>query len=105
MRLLVGVIEEYAQNPQDVGRFWQSPYMVGVMSKILGVGASALLTTAEVARRIGKDRSTVLLAVRLGHLVPEMQLHTGHGSRNGAYLFTAEAVTDWRCPGDRLPGL
>lgn len=75
------------------------------MHNELVLNKSGYLTTAEVARRIGKDRSTVLLAVRLGQLVPVMQLHTGHGSRNGAYLFTAEAVTEWRCPGDRLPGL
>ena len=75
------------------------------MQNELVLSESGYLTTAEVAKRIGRDRSTVLLSVRLGHLVPVMQLHTGHGSRNGAYLFTEQAVTEWRCPGDRLSGL
>ena len=72
------------------------------MSKILI--PEQLLTTAEVAKRIGRCRETVLLAVREGHLIPALQLAT-KGARNGAYLFTEQAVTDWRCPGDRLPGL
>lgn len=73
------------------------------MSKILGV-ADPLLTTAEVASRIGKCRDTVTRAVREGRLRPVMQLPT-KGAANGAYLFEESAVIEWRKPGDRLPGL
>lgn len=66
---------------------------------------SELLTTAEVARRLRLDRSTVLRAVRDGRLEPTMQLPTGWGSMNGAYLFEESAVIAWRAPGDRLAGL
>lgn len=64
-----------------------------------------LLTSAEVARRLGVCRETVLLAVREGRLEPAFQLPTGWGAHNGAYLFTEESVIAWRCPGERLPGL
>lgn len=70
------------------------------MGKIL-FADSEFLTTAEVARRIGRNRETVCLAVRQGRLVPAAQLP----GRNGAYLFTEAAVVEWRSPGDRLPGL
>lgn len=71
------------------------------MSKILHVQSDLLLTTAEVARRIGKCRATVCMAVKDGKLVPAMKLP----GVNGAYLFEEAAVVAWRTPGDRLPGL
>lgn len=60
-----------------------------------------LLTTAQVARRIGRCRETVLLAVRRGRLVAAVQLP----GPNGAYLFEESAVVEWRSPGERLAGL
>ncbi len=60
-----------------------------------------LLTTAEVAKRHGLVRATVCLAVKHGHLIPAAKLP----GVNGAYLFTEEAVTAWRSPGERLAGL
>lgn len=65
------------------------------------MGATVLLTTAEVARRTRLVRATVCLAVKLGHLSPAAKLP----GPNGAYLFTEEAVTAWRSPGERLAGL
>ena len=62
---------------------------------------SSLLTTAEVARLIGKCRATVCLAVKEGRLVPTLKLP----GVNGAYLFEESAVVAWRSPGDRLAGL
>jgi hypothetical protein len=62
---------------------------------------SELLTTAEVARRLGLVRETVNLAARTGQLEVAVQLP----GRNGARLFTEAAVVEWRCPGERLPGL
>ncbi|MGK0716181.1 helix-turn-helix transcriptional regulator [Leucobacter sp. W1153] len=70
------------------------------MSKILGV-ADPLLTTAEVARRLGLCRATVCLAVKDGKLSPSMKLP----GVNGAYLFYESSVIEWRSSGDRLPGL
>gem|GEM_PF-4878149 len=72
------------------------------MPNPLVLSTLALLTTAEVARRIGVCRATVCLAVREGRLTPAMKLP---GGRNGAYLFEETAVIAWRAPGDRLPGL
>lgn len=60
-----------------------------------------LLTTAQVARRIGRCRETVLKAVREGRLVAVVRLP----GVNGAYLFEESAVVTWRSPGERLPGL
>lgn len=72
------------------------------MPNVADVHSGVLLTTAEVARRIGKCRATVCLAVKEGRLTPAMKLP---GGRNGAYLFEESAVIEWRAPGDRLPGL
>lgn len=74
--------------------------MLALMRNILRTGD--LLTTAEVARRIGVCRATVCLAVKEGRLTPAMKLP---GGRNGAYLFEEIAVIEWRTPGDRLPSL
>lgn len=60
-----------------------------------------MLTTAQVAKRVGLCRAAVTLAVKEGRLLPLAKLPT----RNGAYLFTEAAVVEWRCPGDRLAGL
>lgn len=73
------------------------------MHRIL-VTSGKLLTTAEVANRIGRCRETVLLAVRQGKLEPAFQLWT-KGGKVGAYLFTEDAVVEWRSPGERLAGL
>lgn len=62
---------------------------------------SGLLTTAEVARRLKLVRATICLAVKQGDLTPVMKLP----GVNGAYLFTEEAVTAWRSPGERLSSL
>lgn len=52
-------------------------------------GASAhLLTTSQVAARLGIHRGTVLQRVTYGHLTPTTQLP----GRTGAYLFDAEQV-------------
>ena len=61
----------------------------------------ALLTTAEVARRINRCRATICLAVKEGRLEPALKLP----GVNGAYLFTEAAVVAWRSPGERLPSL
>ncbi|WP_449280976.1 helix-turn-helix domain-containing protein [Leucobacter sp.] len=63
---------------------------------------SVLLTSAEVARRLGVCRETVNRAAREGRLLAAMKLP---GGPNGAYLFTEDAVVEWRSPGDRLAGL
>lgn len=70
------------------------------VSKIFARSAE-LLTTNQVARRLGLCRWTVCRAVQEGDLVPALKLP----GRNGAYLFEADAVVEWRSPGDRLPGL
>lgn len=67
----------------------------------VAVDIGHLLTTAEVARRIGLCRATVCLAVAQGRLGPAMKLP----GPNGAYLFTEAAVVEWRSPGERLSGL
>lgn len=60
-----------------------------------------LLTTAQVAKRLGLVRESVCLAVRQGRLVPAMRLP----GPNGAMLFTEAAVVEWRSPGERLATL
>lgn len=50
--------------------------------------SSSVLTTGQVATRLGIDRRTVLLRVQRGALVPTMKLD---GPR-GAYLFDAEQI-------------
>ncbi len=65
------------------------------------LGATELLTTREISRRLGVCRETVCLAIRSGHLQAAMKLP----GRNGAYLVAESAVVEWRCPGDRLLGL
>jgi len=61
-----------------------------------------VLTTNEVARRLGLVRWTVCRAVLEGRLEPVAKLP----GRNGAYLFTPEAVTEWRNgTSERLAGL
>jgi len=50
-----------------------------------------LLTTAEVARRLGVVRWTVCRLVAEGRLVPAGKLP----GPNGAYLFTEEAVAGY----------
>lgn len=62
---------------------------------------SELLTAAQVARRHGLCRESVNLAARRGELEAALQLP----GVNGARLFTEEAVTAWRSPGERLAGL
>ncbi|GAA4483945.1 hypothetical protein [Microbacterium panaciterrae] len=71
------------------------------MSNILDVLPGGLLTAAQVARRHGLCRESVNLAARRGELEAAVQLP----GVNGARLFTEEAVTAWRSPGDRLAGL
>ena len=52
-------------------------------------GASAhLLTTTQVAARLGIHRGTVLQRIAYGHLTPVAQLP----GRTGAYLFDAEQI-------------
>ncbi len=65
------------------------------------VSLDGYLTTAEVARRIGRCRATIVLAVKDGRLEPALKLP----GVNGAYLFTEAAVVAWRSPGDWLRGL
>lgn len=74
--------------------------MLSYMAKMLA-SAAGLLTTAEVARRLGVCRETVSLAARDGRLEPVAKLP----GVNGAYLFTEESVIEWRAPGERLAGL
>lgn len=71
------------------------------MPKSLVLEKSGLLTTQQVARRIGVCRWTVCRAVAEGRLVAAMKLP----GPNGAYLFEAAAVIEWRSPGERLAGL
>lgn len=59
---------------------------------------TGLLTTAQVARNLHLTREAVCLAVRQGKVQPMMKLP----GRNGAYLFTEEAVIEWRSPGEKL---
>ena len=47
-----------------------------------------LLTTADVARRLGISPVTVTWRVRAGHLTPEMKLP----GVNGAYLFNPASI-------------
>lgn len=47
-----------------------------------------LLTTAEVAERLGISPVTVTWRVRAGHLIPEMKLP----GINGAYLFAPGTI-------------
>lgn len=61
----------------------------------------ALLTTQQVARRLGLCRWTVVRAVHEGRLAASVKLP----GVNGAYLFEEAAVVEWRKPGERLPGL
>ncbi|MFC5432666.1 helix-turn-helix domain-containing protein [Microbacterium suwonense] len=65
------------------------------------VPVAELLTTAEVARRVGVVRWTVCRAVADGELRPVAKLP----GVNGAYLFTEAAVVAWRSPGERLVSL
>lgn len=51
-----------------------------------------LLSTAQVARRLGLTRAAVCAAVKNGYLVPAFKMDTV----NGAYFFTLEAVQRWR---------
>lgn len=74
--------------------------MFAYVSKTLDIQGS-FLTTAQVARRLGKCRWTVVRAVHDGLLEPVVKLP----GVNGAYLFEESAVVAWRSPGDRLPGL
>lgn len=48
----------------------------------------ALLSTTEVARRLGIARNTVLQRVAYGHLTPVHRLP----GKTGAYLFDAEQI-------------
>lgn len=48
-----------------------------------------LLTTAQVAQKLGKSPRTVHRLVAAGRLVPAM---TAPGGQHGAYLFSPEAV-------------
>lgn len=56
------------------------------------LGRESYLTSYQVARHFGICRMTVTRAVASGHLVAAMRLP----GRNGAFLFTAEAVNAWR---------
>lgn len=65
------------------------------------IPVDTVLTTAEVARRLGVVRWTVCRAVASGDLRPVAKLP----GVNGAYLFTEESVIAWRSPGERLGSL
>lgn len=54
--------------------------------------STGLLTTAQVARRFGVVRMTVVRAARCGRLAYAIKLP----GANGAYLFTEDAVVAWR---------
>ncbi|GAA1698953.1 hypothetical protein GCM10009808_15570 [Microbacterium sediminicola] len=60
-----------------------------------------MLTTREISRRLQLSRETICLAIREGRLKALTKLP----GRNGAYLVSEQAVVEWRCPGERLPGL
>lgn len=51
---------------------------------------STLLSTGQVAKRLGIDRRTVLQRVGTGRLVPAQKLD----GPNGAFLFDAEQVDE-----------
>lgn len=57
-------------------------------------GVSTAMTTAQVARSLGVTRACVCLAVKEGRLSPVAKLP----GVNGAYLFTEEAIEEWRGP-------
>lgn len=66
-------------------------YVCGV-EKIFARPQTDLLTTAQLARRLGVVRWTICRAVAEGRLVPVVKLP----GVNGAYLFDASAVEQWR---------
>lgn len=73
----------------------------GVANIFSATEIGTLLTTAEVARRLGLCRESVNLAARRGELEVAVQLP----GPNGARMYTEAAVVEWRCKGERLPGL
>lgn len=54
-----------------------------------------LLSTAQVMERFGYTRARISQAVLNGELVPAFKVPT-KGAKNGAYLFTEQAVRQWR---------